>query len=111
MKKLFLLIFVLFFFSCDSLTTEELAKNIEQDMIDTFAESDDWVSVKLVNFSLIHKGGNEYKGIVELIVENPVADLFNNLSEQEILNEDIEVSYPVEVIYDGTKYSWEILTD
>jgi len=111
MKKLFLLSFVLFFFSCDSLSTEELAKNIKQDMIDTFAESDDWVSVKFVDFSLVHKGGNEYKGIVELIVENPVADLFNNLSEQEIFNEKIEVSYPVEVIYDGTNYSWEILTD
>ena len=98
-------------FACDTLTTEELAQDVKQNMIEHFAESDDWVDVKLVDFSLVHKGGNEYKGIVDLVVENPVADLFNNLSEQEILNKNIEMTYSVEVIYDGEMYSWEIITD
>ena len=98
-------------FACDTLTTEELAQEVKQNMIEHFAESDDWVDVKLVDFSLVHKGGNEYKGIVDLVVENPVADLFNNLSEQEILNKNIEMTYSVEVIYDGEMYSWEIITD
>ena len=98
-------------FACDTLTTEELAQEVKQNMIEHFAESDDWVDVKLVDFSLVHKGGNEYKGIVDLVVENPVADLFNNLSEQEIVNKNIEMTYSVEVIYDGEMYSWEIITD
>ena len=46
-----------------------------------------------------------------MIVENPVADLLNDWSEQEILNKNIEINYPVEVIYDGETYSWEIITD
>ena len=111
MKKLILLLFIPLVFGCDTLTTEELAKEVKQNMIEHFAESDDWVDVKLVDFSLVHKGGNEYKGIVDLVVENPVADLFNNLSEQEILNKNIEMTYSVEVIYDGEMYSWEIITD
>ena len=120
MKKLILLLFIPLVFACDTLTTEELAQDVKQSMIEHFAESDDWVDVKLVDFSLVHKGGNEYKGILELIIKNPIADLLPDWSEQvknqnplyqELLNEDIEVTYPVEVIYDGEMYSWEIITD
>ena len=112
MKKLILLLFIPIVFGC-GLSTEELAEQIEESMVETFAESDDWVDVKLVDFSLVHKGGNEYKGIVELIVENPVADLFNTAFENDYveLKKNIEVSYPVEVIYDGEMYSWEIVAD
>ena len=113
MKKLILLLFIPLVFACDTLTTEELAKEVKQNMIEHFAESDDWVDVKLVDFSLVHKGGNEYKGIIELIIENPVADLFNTTFENDYveLKKNIEVSYSVEVIYDGEMYSWEIITD
>ena len=100
-------------FACDTLTTEELAQEVKQNMIEHFAESDDWVDVKLVDFSLVHKGGNEYKGIIELIIENPVADLFNTAFENDYveLKKNIEVSYPVEVIYDGNTFTWEIITE
>ena len=113
MKKLILLLFIPLVFACDTLTTEELAKEVKQNMIEHFAESDDWVDVKLVDFSLVHKGGNEYKGIIELIIENPVADLFNTTFENDYveLKKNIEVSYPVEVIYDGNTFTWEIITD
>ena len=110
MKKL-LFLFILIFFACDTLTTEELAEEVKQNMIEHFSENDDVMDVKVVDFSLVHRGGNEYKGIVELIVENPVADLLNDLSEQEILNKNVEINYPVEVIYDGETYSWKIMTD
>ena len=43
-----------------------------------------------------------------MIIENPVADLLNDWSEQDILKKNIEVTYAVEVIYDGEMYSWEI---
>ena len=113
MKKLILLLFIPLVFACDTLTTEELAQEVKQNMIEHFAESDDWVDVKLVDFSLVHKGGNEYKGIIELIIENPVADLFNTTFENDYveLKKNIEVSYPVEVIYDGTTFTWEIITE
>lgn len=110
MKKL-LFVFILIFFACDTLTTEELAEEVKQNMIEHFSENDDVMDVKVVDFSLVHRGGNEYKGIVELIVENPVADLLNNWTEQEILNNTIEYTHTVEVIYDGDSYSWEVLDD
>ena len=43
-----------------------------------------------------------------MIIENPVADLLNDWSEQDILKKNIEVTYSVEVIYDGEMFSWEI---
>ena len=112
MKKLILLLFIPLVFSC-GLSTEELAEQVEQNIIETLAENDDWADVELVDFSLVHKGGNEYKGIIELIIENPVADLFNTAFENDYveLKKNIEVSYPVEVIYDGTTFTWEIITE
>ena len=111
MKKLILLLFIPLVFGCDTLTTEELTQEIKQNMIEHFAENDNGADVKLVDFKLVHKGGNEQKGVVELVIENPVADLMNNWTEQEILKKNIEVTYPVEVIYDGEMYSWEIVAD
>jgi hypothetical protein len=46
-----------------------------------------------------------------VIIENPVADVFNEWTEQDIVKKNIEVTYSVEVIYDGEMYSWEIITD
>ena len=74
MKKLILLLFIPLVLGC-SLSTEELAEQVEQNIIETLAENDDWANVELVDFSLVHKGGNEYKGIIELIIENPSLQL------------------------------------
>ena len=51
--------------------------------------------------------------MAEVIIENPVADLFNDTFENDYfeLKKNIEVTYSVEVIYDGEMYSWEIITD
>ena len=108
MKK-FLLLFITVFVGCKNLTTEELAEEVKQSMIETFAEKDDWINAKIVDFNLVHKSGNEYKGVVDLIVKNPITDLLNNLNEKDN-SKGIEISYPVEVIYDGTNFSWQIIT-
>ena len=109
MKKL-LFIFALILISCEQrMSTEELTQIIEQDMIEYFASMDDVAKVELVDFSLVHKGGNEYKGVAEVNIENPVADLLNDWTEQDILNKKILYSYAVEVIYDGEMYTWEML--
>ena len=110
MKKLILLlIFIPLVFSCEQrMSTEELTQEIKQNMIEHFAENDDVANVKLVDLKLVHKGGNEYKGMANVIIENPVADLLNDWSELDILKKNIEVTYSVEVIYDGESFSWEI---
>ena len=110
MKKL--LVLLLIFISCEiRISTEELTQEIKQDMIEHFAENDDVTDIKLIDLKLVHKGGNEYKGLADLIIENPVADVFNEWTEQDIVKKNIEVTYSVEVIYDGEMYSWEIITD
>ena len=110
MKKLILLLlFIPLVFSCEQrMSTEELTQEIKQNMIEHFAENDDVANIKLVDLKLVHKGGNEYKGMADVIIENPVADLLNVMSEQDILKKNIEVTYPIEVIYDGEMFSWEI---
>ena len=110
MKKLILLL-MLTFYACETrMSTEELTQEIKQNMIEHFAENDDVANVKLVDLKLVHKGGNEYKGMADVIIENPVADLLNNAFENDYLElkKNIEVTYSVEVIYDGESFSWEI---
>ena len=110
MKNIFLiLLFIPLVFSCEQrMSTEELTQEIKQNMIEHFAENDDVANIKLVDLKLVHKGGNEYKGMADVIIENPVADLLNDWSELDILKKNIEVTYSVEVIYDGESFSWEI---
>ena len=108
MKK-HLLILLLTFYACETrMSTDELTKEIKQNMIEHFAENDDVADIKLVDLKLVHKGSNEYKGIADVIIKNPVADLLNDWSEQDILKKNIEVTYSLEVIYDGEMFSWEI---
>ena len=109
MKKLILLLlFIPLVFSCEQrMSTEELTQEIKQNMIEHFAENDDVANVKLVDLKLVHKGGNEYKGMADVIIENPVADLLNDWSEQDILKKNIEYSYKVDVVYDGENFTWE----
>ena len=108
MKK-YLLILLLTFYACETrMSTDELTKEIKQNMIEHFAENDDVADIKLVDLKLVHKRGNEYKGIADVIIKNPVADLLNDWSEQDILKKNIEVTYSLEVIYDGEMFSWEI---
>ena len=112
MKKSLLLL-LLVFYACEMrMSTEELTQEIKQSMIEHFADNDDVVNIKIVDLNLVHKGGNEYKGVADVIIENPVADLLDNAFRNdysELIN--IEQTYSVEVIYDGESYNWEIITE
>jgi len=112
MKKL-LFLFALILISCEQrISTEELAREIERDIIEHFAENSDVAKVELLEFTLVHKGGNEYKGIADVIIENPFTDVFgSDFSEEEKKSLNMEYTYAVEVIYDGETYTWEMLTD
>ena len=109
MKKLILLLlFIPLVFSCEQrMSTEELTEQVKQSIIETFAENDDMGKIELVDLYLVHKGDNEYTGSVDVIIENPVADLLNDWSEQDILKKNIEYSYKVDVVYDGENFTWE----
>ena len=69
-----------------SISTEDLAAQVQQDIEKSLAER----NIKVKSFALTKKGGNEYKGILETI--EPLG----------------EFTYPVEVIYDGKMFTWEV---
>ena len=112
MKKLILLLFIPLFFSCEPrMSTEELTEVIKESMIKHFAENNDVAATKLVDLQLVHKGGNEYVGNADVIIENPVADMFNDTFENPYLElkKNMEVTYSVEVIADGEKFQWKFV--
>lgn len=120
MKKLLsLLILSTFVISCDSrISTVELEKEVRQSIIETLAENPESEGVEVVNFNLVHKGGNEYKGLLELKMPNYQAEITNTFMSllkdegTKIMSEDkVENKYSVDVIYDGESYSWEIITE
>ena len=115
MKKLIiLLLFIPLIFSC-TLTTEELEAEVKASIIETLKDDPEFEGVQVIDLSLIHKGGNEYIGILNVIEPNTVAEAWNTLlqlaelSDQDLLKEDgLEAKYDVEVIYDGESFIWEI---
>ena len=92
------------------MSTGELTEQVKQSMIETFAEKDDVADIKLVDLKLVHKGGNEYTGVADVIIENPVADLLNDAfgDDDYKLEKNIEYSYNVDVVYDGENFTWEL---
>ena len=109
MKKLLILVAILIV-SC-SMSTEELEQEVLISITEQLNENAMTENAEVVGFQLVRKGGNEYKGVIELIMPNPVSDLFNSFAEMDILDDMIEVTYSVEVIYDRETYTWEIITD
>ena len=114
MKKLLFLFALLLISSC-ILTTEELEAEVKASIIETLNDDPEFEGVQVIDLSLIHKGGNEYIGILNVIEPNTVAEAWNTLlqlaelSDQDLLKEDgLEAKYDVEVIYDGESFIWEI---
>jgi hypothetical protein len=72
------------------LSTPELQDKITESIKDTWAKKPETKSYRLRSFSLIHKGGNQYEGLLE-------ADADGNTFQ-----------YAVEVTYDGQTFMWQI---
>jgi hypothetical protein len=88
LSKSLVILMLLFSTSC-SLSTNELAKEVEISMQETW-NNEGVAGIKIESFLLTHKGGNEYSGILET-------------------NEEGEkFKYTVQVIYDGENMQWEI---
>ena len=119
MRKLLFLFTVLLFISCDSrISTSELEIEVKESIIETLSENSESEGIEVIGFNLVHKGGNEYKGLLEVKMPNYQAELTNTFmsllieQDSQMMNEDkIENKYSVEVIYDGETFSWEIITD
>ena len=108
MQKQVLFILSLVIFSC-GLSTMELQEEVKMDIIETLKDDPDFLGVQVVDLSLIHKGGNEYIGVLNVIEPNSFAEAWNTLLQKDLLNENgIEAEYDVEVIYDGYSFMWEI---
>lgn len=85
----FLMIIALSLSSC-RMSTNELAEKVKISMQETWSK-EDVTGIKIENFTLTHKGGNEYSGLLET-------------------DENGEnFKYTVEVIYDGENMKWEII--
>ena len=70
-----------------SLSNEDLAKEVRAGIQEKFKGT----GMEIKSFALTHKGGNEYKGILETKEPNG------------------EFTYSVEVISDGKTFTWEIV--
>lgn len=105
-----LLYFMLFIFYACEISTEELQKQVKESIIETLKEDSDYQGVEVIDLSLIHKEGNEYVGILNVLEPNTFAETWNELLQVNALDEKgIEAEYNVDVIYDGQAFMWEIL--
>lgn len=81
-----MLVMALFLTAC-SLSTEDLAEEVQSSIEEQIGGQ----GIQIKSFMLTHRGGNEYRGILE--TREPYG----------------EFTYSVEVIYDGKTFSWEII--
>ena len=96
------------FYSC-GMSTEELQKEVKSSIIETLKEDPEYEGVEVIDLSLIHKDGNEYVGILNVLEPNSFAEAWNTLLQVDALNEEgIENKYDIKVIYDGSSFIWEI---
>ncbi len=108
MKKLILLLLFIQIFSC-GLSTQELQVEVKGSIIETLKENPEYDGFEVKDFTLIHKGGNEYIGLLDVIEPNAFAEAWNLLLDENVLSEKgTKATYDVDVIYDGQTFTWKI---
>ena len=96
------------FYAC-GMSTEELQKEVKSSIIETLKEDPEYEGIEVIDLSLIHKEGNEYVGILDVLEPNTFAEAWNTLLQVDALNEEgIKNKYDIKVIYDGSSFIWEI---
>ena len=83
---------VILFSSCggDSTSTEDLASEVQAHIQETWASDPDLSTASITSFTLIHKGGTQYRGLLEATQDGE------------------SVTLGVDVTYDGENMIWEI---
>ena len=71
-------------------STEALAKEVQENIEQTWAKQPDFASARIKSFTLVHKGGKQYRGLME--------------AEQD----GESYTLGVDVTYDGKSFMWEI---
>ncbi|MAR63278.1 MAG: hypothetical protein CMC45_05570 [Flavobacteriaceae bacterium] len=61
------------------MSTEELQKEVKSSIIETLKEDPEYEGVEVIDLSLIHKDGNEYVGILNVLEPNTFAEAWNRL--------------------------------
>lgn len=72
------------------LSTEELAKEVQANIEEKWASEAEWETVVIDSFTLVHKGEQQYRGILEASQNGET------------------VTLGVDVTYDGESFMWEI---
>jgi len=73
-----------------SLDTPELKRQVESSIRATWSKKPELASARIRNFTLLHRGGNQYDGLIEAT----------------IAGEDVQLA--VDVTYDGKGFMWKI---
>lgn len=73
-------------------STEMLTKQVQASIEETWAKDPDLKNVKIKSFMLVHKGGNQYSGVLETAATAGEA-----------------LSLNLDVTYDGKAFVWKIL--
>ena len=84
-------------------TTEELEQEISRSISEQIAENsslnsvfDEFIgNIEFVDFQLIHKGGNEYVGVLEVLEPNLLGNVFDVLTENDVFEDKIKNTYEV----------------
>ena len=109
MKKLILLLLIPLVFACETISTEELAEEVKVSMMETFKETSGLEDTEIIEFGLVHKGGNEYQGLLKVKEPNVFGELIDAFTDNDNFEDTIEKNYQVEVIYDGENIQWRII--
>ena len=113
MKKLLYLFLVLGLFACETpITTEELATQVKESIIEEIKDKSFepfFSGIEVIDFTLMHKGGNVYIGDLDIKIHNPEAVELLEGTDFDWVLPLLEKSLKVEVLYDGENIRWEIV--
>lgn len=88
-----LFLFLAFLFSGCSMSTNQLANEVQQNIKESWEEANIFDEFKITDLLLANKSGNEYSGILEFDADG----------------ESFKVD--IEVIYDGDTFKWNIVDE
>ena len=110
MKKLILpLLLITVLFSCNSLSKKQLTEQVKEMIIQTYNETPGLEKTEVVDLILEHEDGDKYKGVLKVIVPNLFGNMMNSFSTDSSYKDKNEITYEIEVVYDGEDIDWQIL--
>ena len=72
------------------ISTGELAKQIQSQIEETWAAEPKTATIRITSFTLVHKGGQQYRGLLG------------------VTRDGVSASLGVDVIFDGESFLWEV---